>query len=92
MWSILPVPTPPGLRVTPFTDSSRVYVGIQLGVVGRTGCGKSSLLSTLLRLTEVVQGDIELDGVSLTRLGLADARAGWVLPFLSWCSCVTEGR
>lgn len=47
-----------------------------MGVVGRTGCGKSSLLSTLLRLTELVQGDIELDGVSLTRLGLADARAG----------------
>jgi ABC-type multidrug transport system fused ATPase/permease subunit len=57
-----------------------IPAGFKIGVVGRTGSGKSSFLSALLRLNEIVQGDIVVDGVSLTRLGLADARGGvaWI--------------
>lgn len=52
----------------------------QVGIVGRTGSGKSSLVSALLRLNQVVKGDVEVDGVSLVRLGLDDARApiSWI--------------
>lgn len=64
------------LRGVDFT----VPAGQKVGVVGRTGSGKSSFLAALLRLNEIVQGDILVDGVSLTRLGLADARGGvaWI--------------
>lgn len=57
-----------------------IPAGRKVGVVGRTGSGKSSFLGALLRLNEITQGDILVDGVSLTRLGLADARRGvaWI--------------
>ena len=52
----------------------------QVGVVGRTGSGKSSLLAGLLRLNEVVGGDVLVDGVSLVKLGLDHARSpiSWI--------------
>lgn len=57
-----------------------IPAGRKVGVVGRTGSGKSSFLAALLRLNDIVRGDILVDGVSLTRLGLADARGGlaWI--------------
>eukprot|EP00611_Tribonema_gayanum_P009110 TRINITY_DN1883_c0_g1_i4.p1 TRINITY_DN1883_c0_g1~~TRINITY_DN1883_c0_g1_i4.p1 ORF type:complete len:1412 (-),score=345.61 TRINITY_DN1883_c0_g1_i4:192-4049(-) len=48
--------------------------GTKLGIVARTGAGKSSLVMALLRLNQVTSGDIKLDGVSLLQLGLSDAR------------------
>jgi len=45
-----------------------------VGVVGRTGAGKSSLTATLFRLVEVESGSIALDGIDLSLLGLADVR------------------
>ena len=56
--------------------------GSRVGVVGRTGCGKSSLLLTLLRIVEpsIESGDdyeapISIDGVDTLRLGLNDLRS-----------------
>lgn len=40
------------------------------GLVGRTGCGKSSLLLTLFRLIDVDAGSITIDGINISSLGL----------------------
>lgn len=40
----------------------------RLGIAGRTGAGKSSIIAALFRLVELTSGSIKLDGVDLARL------------------------
>ncbi|PYI17875.1 multidrug resistance protein MDR [Aspergillus violaceofuscus CBS 115571] len=42
-----------------------IPAGSKLGICGRTGSGKSSLVLALLRMIEIQSGDISIDGVSL---------------------------
>ncbi|GLT67383.1 hypothetical protein SLA2020_396970 [Shorea laevis] len=61
---------PPVLHGLSFTISPSEKVGI----VGRTGAGKSSMLNALFRIVEVEKGRISIDGCDLAKFGLTDIR------------------
>ncbi|PIA13121.1 P-loop containing nucleoside triphosphate hydrolase protein [Coemansia reversa NRRL 1564] len=54
--------------------SFAVAHGEKIGVVGRTGAGKSTLAQTLMRLIEASSGKIILDGVNVAEIGLERLR------------------
>ena len=61
---------PPALRGVSFA----VGAGERMGIVGRSGSGKSSLVSALLRLVELDGGRIEIDGVDHRHVPLCRLR------------------
>jgi oligopeptide/dipeptide ABC transporter ATP-binding protein len=54
--------------------SFSINEGETLGLVGESGCGKSTVARTVLRLIEPTEGSILLDGHDVTRLGKAAMR------------------
>ncbi|PNF26812.1 hypothetical protein B7P43_G17381 [Cryptotermes secundus] len=47
----------------------------KVGVVGRTGAGKSSLIAALFRLADISSGQIQIDGIDIASIGLHDLRS-----------------
>jgi ATP-binding cassette, subfamily C (CFTR/MRP), member 1 len=47
----------------------------KVGIVGRTGAGKSSLVTAVLRLVELDGGVVEIDGLDVAKLGLRKLRS-----------------
>lgn len=55
--------------------SFRIKGGEKVGIVGRTGAGKSSLLTALLQLSEIEGGRIQIDAVDISKIGVTDLRS-----------------
>ncbi|POI33501.1 hypothetical protein CIB84_002745, partial [Bambusicola thoracicus] len=53
----------------------RVHGGEKIGIVGRTGAGKSSMTLCLFRILEAAKGEIRIDGVRISEIGLHDLRS-----------------
>jgi ABC-type multidrug transport system fused ATPase/permease subunit len=51
-----------------------IEAGSSVGVVGRTGAGKSTLVQTILRLYPVQSGSVLVDGVDVASVGLKTLR------------------
>jgi len=70
-----------GLRYRPELDlvlrglTCDIRGGEKIGIVGRTGAGKSSLTLSLFRLIEPATGRITIDGENISQMGLQDLRS-----------------
>ncbi|WVF68600.1 hypothetical protein IAT40_003369 [Kwoniella sp. CBS 6097] len=54
--------------------SFSIRPGEKIGVIGRTGAGKSSIAQALFRTVEICGGSIEIDGRNISELGLDTLR------------------
>jgi ABC-type multidrug transport system fused ATPase/permease subunit len=68
------------LRYRPTTDivlkglKVKIKPGEKVGVVGRTGAGKSTLAMSLTRIVDICSGNILVDGVDINKINLRQVR------------------
>jgi ATP-binding cassette subfamily C (CFTR/MRP) protein 1 len=65
----------PGLELVLRGITADIRPREKIGVVGRTGAGKSSLMLALFRMVELSEGRIFIDGIDISKIGLNDLRS-----------------
>ncbi|KAF9128020.1 hypothetical protein BGW39_005426 [Mortierella sp. 14UC] len=65
----------PGLELVLRGVNCSIRSHEKIGICGRTGAGKSSLTLSLFRIIESVKGQIFVDGIDISTLGLYDVRS-----------------
>ncbi|XP_021067908.1 canalicular multispecific organic anion transporter 2 [Mus pahari] len=65
----------PGLELVLKNLTVHVQGGEKVGIVGRTGAGKSSMTLCLFRILEAAEGEIFIDGLNVAHIGLHDLRS-----------------
>lgn len=65
----------PGLELVLRGVNCSIRSHEKIGICGRTGAGKSSLTLSLFRIIESVKGQIFVDGIDISSLGLYDVRS-----------------
>ncbi|KAF2073017.1 hypothetical protein CYY_005663 [Polysphondylium violaceum] len=69
------------IRYRPHLDPSLADISFtingneKIGIVGRTGAGKSTIGVSLLRMVEATKGSISIDGVDISKIRLYDLRS-----------------
>lgn len=64
-----------GLDLVVKRINADVTSGQKIGIVGRTGAGKSSLTLALFRMIEAAEGSIHIDDKDISKIGLHDLRS-----------------
>ncbi|GAA5926134.1 hypothetical protein JCM3775_005214 [Rhodotorula graminis] len=55
--------------------SFSIKAGEKIGIVGPTGCGKSTMMQAFFRFVEAREGKIVIDGLDISKIGLLDLRS-----------------
>ncbi|WJX74992.1 ABC transporter C member 13 [Trifolium repens] len=64
----------PSLPASLCNLSFKIEGGTQVGIIGRTGAGKSSVLNALFRLTPICAGSITVDGMDIRNIPVRELR------------------
>ena len=73
--------------------SCTINAGEKVGVCGRSGAGKSSLLTALYRVVELESGSILIDGINIGAIGMHDLRSKLTIvpqEVLADCVCLSK--
>lgn len=66
-----------------------IHASEKVGIIGRTGSGKSTICNSLFRIIEPFQGSIFIDGVDITKIGLKKLRKN--ITIIPQDPCILQG-
>ena len=67
----------------------KIKGGIKVGIVGRTGAGKSTISLSLTRIVELESGSIKIDGIDISKVALKKLRE--IIPIIPQDATIFTG-